>query len=298
MTQRRGSAYRQVFQHRSFRLFWFGFTFSVMGDMMTRVALTWFVYESAGSATALGWLNLFYTGPVVLGGLFAGWLLDRFDRRKVMLADSLLRGTVVAVIPLLHALNQLDIWHIYLVAAVYGSLMMVSLAGGPALVPDLVAKRDLATANALETLSFTLGGVLAPPLAGFLIARIGAPNVIMIDALSYAVFAWALANVALPRVAPEPPSPGQGLLPGRRQTGYGLRDAVQLLLKNKVLLSTTLMFMTCNIGMGFMFVWLPVLAGQMPGGGSELYGALLGFLAAGEVISSVLAGGLSPILSG
>jgi MFS family permease len=80
--------YRQVFRYQSFRWFWVGFTLSVLGDTMTRVALTWFVYETTGSARALGWLSLFYTGPVIVGGLLAGWLLDRFERRTVMLVGG------------------------------------------------------------------------------------------------------------------------------------------------------------------------------------------------------------------
>src|SRR5262245_51846577 len=112
--------YRQIFQNKSFALFWSGFSFSVLGDAMTRVALTWYVYEVTGSAEALGWLMLCYTGPIVVGGLIAGWLLDRFDRRAVMMADNLARGAAVVLIPLLHAMGRLAIWHIYLVAAVYG----------------------------------------------------------------------------------------------------------------------------------------------------------------------------------
>src|SRR5690349_899526 len=120
--------YEQIFRHRSFRLFWGGFTFSVLGDTISRVALTWFVYQTTRSAEALGWLMLCYTGPVIVGGLVAGPLLDRFDRRTVMVVDNLVRGVAVALIPLLYALGLLALWHIYLVAAVYGALMMISLA--------------------------------------------------------------------------------------------------------------------------------------------------------------------------
>src|SRR5512138_1497812 len=116
--------YRQIFQNRSFALFWSGFSFSVLGDAMTRVALTWFVYQTTGSAEALGWLMLCYTGPIVVGGLMAGSLLDRFDRRAVMMADNIVRGVAVALIPLLYAVGWLALWHIYAVAAVYGLLMM------------------------------------------------------------------------------------------------------------------------------------------------------------------------------
>ncbi len=282
MTHWQGGRYRDLFQYASFRWFWLGFTFSAVGDAMTRIALIWFVYQSTGSAQAVGWLLLCYTGPVVLGGLFAGSLLDRFDRRMVMLIDNTFRGAVVALIPLLSIVGHLALWHIYLVAIVYGCLMMITLAGGPALIPSLVPQDRLATANALETLSYTVSGVVGPPLAGLLIARFGAPSVLVIDALSYVTFALALTRV---RATVEPITQGQG---GNK--AYRLKDAVSLLLKNNVLLSTTLMFMTFNVGEGFLSVWLPVFSDRVLRGGPELYGVLLGALAVGEMLGSVVAG--------
>jgi MFS family permease len=160
--------------------------------------------------------------------------------------------------------------------------MMISLAGGPALIPALVRREQLATANALEMLSFTLGGVIGPVLAGLLIAWVGAPNVVIIDAVSYFTFALVLARVG-----------DIGERQKRSQfdrPAYHLGHAVQLLLKNKVLLATTFMFMAFNIGSGFYSVWLPILSDQTLGGGSKLYGILLGALACGEVAGAVLAG--------
>jgi MFS family permease len=289
MTNWQAGGYRQIFQYPSFRYFWIGFSFSVLGDTMTRVALTWFVYETTNSAQALGLLTLFYTGPVILGGLVAGWLLDRFNRQQVMIVDSLLRAFVVLLIPVLHAWGHLALWHIYLVAAVYGLLMMIPLAGGPSLVPALIPRQHLTTANALETLSFTLGGVIGPPLAGFLIAWIGAPNIVIIDAISYLAFAALLTGV---KTLPDDDSPAQP----QRQS-YRLQDAFHLLRHNKILLSTTLMFMTYNLGFGALFVWLPIFSDRILGGGPELYGALLGSIAVGEVLSSFLAGSMALPLS-
>lgn len=273
--------YRAVFQRDSFRLFWLSFTFSALGDVMSRVALTWFVYDLTKSSEALGLLALTYTGPVILGGLIAGALLDRFDRRKVMIADNLIRGSVMLLIPLLHFVGALALWHIYLASAVYGSLMMIALAGSPSFVPDLVDEAHLDTANALETLSYTLSGVIAPPLAGFLIPLLGAPNVVMVDVLSYFLFAIVLFTIKTP--AKSHPAETEN-------SSYRFMDGVWLLLGNKVLLSTTLMFMTFNLGLGALFVWLPILADQTLHGGAELYGLLLGAMAVGEVTSSLLAG--------
>jgi len=276
--------YQRLFQFKSFRLFWIGFSFSVLGDTMARVALTWFVYETTNSARALGWLTFFYTAPVILGGLLAGWLLDRFDRRHVIIADSLLRAIIVMLIPVLYAQGELALWHIYVVAGMHGFLMMIPLAGGPSLVPTLVPEKHLTTANALETLSFTLGGVIGPPVAGFLIAWLEAPNILIFDAMSYLVFAVLLTQVKL--------LVEDSLTAPTEKQRYRLQDAFRLLRQNKILLSTTLMFMAANFGLGAMFVWLPIFSSQILGGGSELYGILLGFMALGEVVSSILAGSL------
>jgi MFS family permease len=274
--------YRLIFQGRSFRLFWLGFTFSVLGDSLTRIALTWYVYEQTKSAEALGWLAFWYAGPVVVGGLAAGWLLDRFDRRAVMIVDNAIRGTAVAAIPVLHALGLLAVWHVYVVAGIYGLLMMIALAGSPAMIPSLVERDSLDTANALETLSWTLGGVLGPALAGLLITLIGAPNVLIVDAVSYFAFALALWQIRVERTERTRTEKEQ----------YSLGHAVRLLLTNQVLFSTTFMFMAFNIGGGgFISVWLPILADQNLGGGSELYGALWSVWAAGEVVSALWVGG-------
>ncbi|HUG13634.1 MAG TPA: MFS transporter [Thermomicrobiales bacterium] len=276
--------YRQVLGQRSFRLFWLGFVFSVLGDSMTRVALTWIVYEQTGSARAIGWLMLCYTGPIVVGGLMAGALLDRFDRRTVMIVDNAIRGVAVATIPLLHLLGRLEIWHIYVVAVVYGLLMMVSLAGTPALIPALVKPEQRSTANALEMLGFTLGGIIGPPLTGLLIGWVAAPYVILLDALTYVGFAIVLAatrteaRVAATRVA-------------RRLSS--MREVAGLMVRQPVLLSTTLMFMAFNLGSGFIYLTLPVMSDRVLGGGPGLYGALLGVLAAGQVTSALLSGTLT-----
>ncbi len=273
--------YRDIFRYRSFRVFWLGFTFSVLGDAMTGVALTWLVYQSTHSARAVGLLLLASTGPVLVGGLLVGPLLDRFDRRVVMIADSVVRGLAVATIPLLHALGHLPLWPVYAVAAVYGCLKMITLAGGPALVPALVPAARLDTANALETLGFTVGSVIGPPVAGLLIARIGAPNVVLVDALSYGAFAFALTRVHLG---------DEHVAPATTTRAYGMGDAVALLRRTPVLFATTLMFMTFNLGEGALSVWLPLFSAQAAPGGAAVYGALLGVLAVGEMAGSLAAG--------
>ncbi len=279
------SSYRQVFRSRPFAYFWTGFALSHVGDSMTRVALTWYVWDTTHSPQALGLLSFLYMAPIVVGGLVAGWLLDRFGRRNVMMVDALVRGAVVAVIPLLNAFDMLALWHAYTVAALYGSLMMISLAGAPAMIPSLVPSKHLPTANALETIGFTASTALGPALAGFLIVTIGSANVLAFDAVSYLLFAAALTRVPSDRPASAGRQP--------RSASYGIGDAVRLLAGNPVLLSTTLMYMTANLGLGMLFVWLPIYADETLGGGPQLFGTLLGLMALGSVVSALAAGSIT-----
>lgn len=279
----RTSAYATVLGNARFRRFWLGFTVSSLGDAMTRVALVWYVYQATHSSQALGLLLLCYTGPVVVGGLVAGVLLDRFNRQRVMLVDNFARGVAVGMIPLLAALGLLAIWQVYAVAAVYGFFYMITLAGTPSLLPALVPTEQLPAVNALETLSYTLSGVCGPPLAGLIIAWAGAPSVLLLDVLSYAAFVLALWSIPS-----DPMDQDMTNADGRAPTSR-MRDAVHLLLADRALLATTLMFMSFNVGEGFLAVWLPQFTTQI-NGGAELYGLLLGVLAAGEVGGAVLAG--------
>ena len=285
MAQFQTNSYREILSNKNFRAFWSGFTISSVGDSQTRVALTWLVFEETHSAQALGLLTIAYTAPILVGGLIAGPLLDRFSPRRVMLTDNLIRGLIFSLIPILHFLNRLELWHIYLFAAIYGFLMMISLAGGPTLIPNIVKEDQLDTANAMEMLSYTVSGVLGPPLAGLLIAWLGATNVVIFDALSYFIFVFALLGMSVKEAEPSTDE--------QASTSYGIMDAVHLMMNNKVILSTTLMFMAANVGMGAMTVFLPLVSNQIAENSSQVFGALLGTMALGEVISASLAGSLS-----
>jgi MFS family permease len=278
-------AYLRLLRDRPFRLLWLGATISIFGDALTWVSLVWLTYDLGGSAVQIGLLAACYTGPVIVGGLVAGVLLDRFDRRRLLIADNLIRGLAMASVPIAATAGVLTQAQLYLVAAVYGSLYMVSLAGFPAMIPDLVAEDDLSTANAMESISYGVGGVVGPVAAGLLIGVIGAADVLGLDALTYLTFVACL--VAMPRSsAAHPPSPA-----GERRDG-GLRPAIRFLRRTPAVLAITLMFMSINIGEGMLTVLLPVFARDVLGVGAPGYGLLVSAMTLGLLVGSVVVGGL------
>ena len=272
------SPYADLLRNKPFRRFWLGLMASATGDELTRVAFVWFVYERTGSAEALGLLMLCFTGPIVVGGFLAGWLLDRFDRRLVMTFDNLARGLAIALVPALHFLGWLEVWHVYVAAAVHGLLMMISLAGTPSMILALAPTERLATANALESLGYSTAGVAGPMIAGFLIASIGAPATVLLDVISYLLYALVLFRLKLSLPAPV------------RRASVAFGDAVRLLFGSPILIATTFMFLVFNIGTGSIPVWLPILVETTLKGGPELYGLLVGVIFAGQVISTLVVG--------
>jgi MFS family permease len=270
--------YVALLRNRRYRLVWGGATLSILGDGAAWVALAWTAYQVDESATDVGALLVAYTAPVVVGGPLVGVLLDRFDRRRLLVVDNVVRAAAMGVVPLLHALGALRLWHLFVAAAVYGLLKMFPLAGIPSLLPDLVADRELDAANAMESFGWMLGSVLGPALGGALLAFVDGPYVLALDALTYLAFAAAL--LAAGPIAAAPPAPS-----GSR----GLRPALSLVLRTPVILATTLMFMLVNVGEGMVAVLLPVLVDRA-GGGASLYGALLAVAAAAGLAGAAVAG--------
>ncbi|WP_344476201.1 MFS transporter [Nonomuraea monospora] len=272
-----------------FRLLWLGSSLSLIGDGMTFVALTWLVLDQPGGTQSLGLLAMCYTLPVFAGGLLTGPLLDRFDKRYVLAADSLVRGAAMAALPLTAAFGGVPHALPFVVAAIHGLLKMVPLAGFPAAIPDLVPPRDQDAANALESISFSVAGMAGPALGGLLIGWFGSMSVLVFDAVTYVLF--AVAALAVRRPLPPAPATDAGGVPA---------GALFSLLRDRVLVATTVAFMAFNVAAGMLTVTGPWLAKTHLDGGAQALGLLLAALAAGELAGSVLAGSVlaGSVLSG
>ncbi|MFC4012968.1 MFS transporter [Nonomuraea purpurea] len=267
---------------RDFRLLWSGASVSVMGDSMTFIALAQLVMAQPDGTARLGVLAVCSTAPVLVGGLVAGPLLDRFGKRAVLIADSVLRGLAVASIPFMAVVATVPEWLPFLVAAVYGLLKMIPMVAVPAAIPDLVGPRDHDAANALESVSYSLSGIIGFALAAPLLGMLGPVNVLALDAATYACFAITTALIRNPLLPHE-------RTPRRRAP---LRSSV---LRDKALVGTTLAFMAFNIAEGALtMVVAPWLAKErLPGDGAAL-SLLMAALSVGELLGGLAAGAWRP----
>jgi MFS family permease len=113
-------AFLRSLKNRSFAFLWAGQTISRLGDSVYRLALAWWVLETTGSAVAMGGLFILFLVPSLVFALIGGLIVDRYPRVRLMFASDLLRGGVVITVALLAALNQLELWHVYMATFFFG----------------------------------------------------------------------------------------------------------------------------------------------------------------------------------
>jgi MFS family permease len=269
----------------AFRRLWLGATVSAAGDAASWIALVALALRTSHASIAV--LAICYTAPVAIGGLAAGWALDRFDRRRLLMADATARAAVFALIPVSAAVAAFGNQHsalplplIYAVAAVYGLLKMISLAGFPALIPQLVNDDQLSRANALEGAGYGLASLAGAGMAGLVVGAFGndgAIGLVAADAVSYLVFAMMLRTVR----------PRQLTRSETTTSRTSLTQVIGLILRRPLLRTLTAMFALFNVGEGMLLVFLPHRSAAI-GLGAGGYGYLVAALTGGELVAAGL----------
>jgi hypothetical protein len=180
---------------RDFRLLWTGATASLLGDGAFLVALAWQVYTMAGGPTGMSLVGIAMTVPTITFLLIGGVASDRFERRWLLVGADLLRAVALALLAGLTIGGQLELWHVVVLAALYGTGAAFHAPAFDALVPEILEGERLTQANALDQLMRPLALRLAgPALGGVLVAVAGAGGVFVLDC---ATFLMAAGTVLL-----------------------------------------------------------------------------------------------------
>jgi len=179
-----------------FARFWTGQTISQLGSSFTLFALPLLVFKLTGSAVNLAITTASEMVPYLLFGLLIGALADRLNRKRMMITVDVLRAGVIATIPVLAALNHLNVWWIYGAGFVGTTLTIFFESGQFAAIPSLVNTDDLVGANGKIQASYSAAAVAGPLLAGLLVAIMPLYDVLYVDAASFVVSALSLALIS------------------------------------------------------------------------------------------------------
>jgi predicted MFS family arabinose efflux permease len=184
---------------RVFFVVWFGQLISTVGTRMSRFALMVWTWEITHEATPLTLIGVFSTLPAIPISIFAGALVDRLDRKRVMMWGDLTAGLSTVAIFLLYVSGDLQIWHLYVAAAVAGIAGTFQHLAYSTSITAMIPKAQYARASGMISLSEYTSVVAAPLLAGFLIGTIGLAGILLIDVVTFLFAISVLLVVHIPR---------------------------------------------------------------------------------------------------
>lgn len=191
------------------RNLWLGQVVSQLGDWFNSIALYSLLYELTGSATSIALVLVLQMLPAMLVSPVAGVVIDRFDRRAIMIAADLVRGVVV--LGLLLVRTPGTVWIAYVVLALAVSATGFFEPAKSATIPSVVAREDLITANALSTGTWSVMLAAGASIGGLVSAAFGRDTTFVLNALSFFASAYFIARVTVPDRAA--PAAGAGFQP-------------------------------------------------------------------------------------
>jgi MFS family permease len=255
-------------------------TVSISGNVLTLLAIPWFVLQTTHSPTRTGITAAMETLPIVLSAAFSGTVADRVGLRLTSIGSDLLSALTVGLVPLLHATVGIAFWQLLALVFVRGLCATPGETARSAVLPDLVERAGTTLERAMSGYDAASRGarMLGAPVAGVLIALIGAPNLLVVDAATF-LFSASIVAWFVPRPEHAP----------RERSPYldDLKAGLSYMRRDPTVRAITVMCMCTNmIDAGYGAVLLPVHASRVlhssaafgaivgVGGGAGLAGAL------------------------
>ena len=182
-----------------FTIIWLGQIVSVLASAMSQFGLTIWVFERTQSATVMGLMQVFFITPFLLISPFAGVMVDRHNRKLMMMISDLAAGCGTILILIFQSLGILEVWHLYMVSIVFGLGMSFQWPAYSAAISTMVPKEQYGRANGMMSLIEAGPGVVAPLLAGALLPLIGLTGILMLDVFTFTFAVGALMFVHIPQ---------------------------------------------------------------------------------------------------
>ena len=233
----------------TFTLIWLGQLVSALGSYMTFFALTLWAWDMTGSATALALVGFFLKLAKISTTAVAGLIVDRFNRKHLMLLGDAIAALATITIGLLYLTQQLQIWHLYAVVILSGTFGQIQTLAYQASVSLIVPKQHYTRANSMAATVHYGSNIVGPALAGALYPVIGLTGIVAIDLATFVVAFITLLAAAIPQ--PEKPSKKPTVTEPAKfadQLTFGLRHVWQQPSLKALLLITILFTFAHDLG--------------------------------------------------
>jgi MFS family permease len=269
----------RAFGHRNYRLFFTGQGISLIGTWMQQIAMSWLVYRLTGSASLLGLIAFISMAPMFFATSIAGVFIDRWDRRRLLLATNSFAMVQAAILTVLTLTGHIAVWHIFVLGFCLGLVNAFDMPTRQSFVIDMVErKQDLNNAIALNSAMFNGARLVGPALAGLAVAAFGEGICFLLNSASFLSIILALLAM---RIKPRTEKAARGKpLEGIKE---GYRYAFGFLPIRYCIMVLALMN---GIGMQYA-VLMPVFAKDVLHGGAHTLGFLVSASGSGALVSAL-----------
>lgn len=272
---------RQTFASLSvynYRLYFIGQSISLCGTWMQTIGQAWLVLKLTNSGAQLGLVTAMQFIPILFFGPWAGVLVDRFSKRRLLYFTQSAFGVLALVLGILVATGAVQLWMVYILAFLLGIVTMLDNPTRQTFIVEMVGEDQLRNAVALNSSQFNLARVVGPAIGGGLIATVGLAPCFIINAVSYVAVLIALMMMQRSQLHRGPLLP-----PGKGQLKEGFNY-----IKSKPILRDTLIMMAIIGTLTYEFsVILPLLAQFTFKGGAGAYAALTAAMGFGAMFGGL-----------
>jgi len=274
-----------AFRYPKYRLYWSGTLASVVGFQMFQFGQLWLVHQLTGSPLYLGYVGLAQAIPAIALNLVGGVFADRLNRRVLILSTQILNAALIATLATLTYLNQVEVWHVLVIAFGAGAVNAFDQPARQAIYPSLIDRSAMMSAVALNSSIWSGVRIIAPALAGFVIAAVGTSTVFYLATAGFVVMAVVMLRLKVP------PSEDRS-----RNSPFGdLKQGLKFI-KGNVIFSFLIgmTFFNSFFGMAYMTM-MPVFAVDILDVGAKGQGQLLSVSGLGALMITLWLGSRSGI---
>lgn len=274
-------AVRQVFsslRSRNYRLYFAGQCISVTGTWMQQIAMSWLVYRLTGSLVLLAAVNLLVQLPSFVISPFSGVITDRFDRHKIIVITQFCMMMEAFTLALLMFTGVIAVWHIMALGLYIGLVAAVDAPARQSLTVELVDKKDISNAVALNSAVFNGARLVGPSIGGLIVGWFGEGFCFLLNGLSYVAVIGAMLKM---RLSPKIYHRRNARL--LEELGEGVRYINRFLpIKALLVMAATISFFGLPLT-----VLIPAYVGQNLGGDSQMLGFLMSAFGAGALTAAI-----------
>ena len=265
-------------EHKNFKIFLSGQIISLIGTWMQTISLPWLAYTITKSPLLLGLVGTLQFLPVLLFSLFVGALLDRFNKRRVLIFTQSTLAINASLFAFLVISGHIQYWHILILASIQGIVAAIDMPTRQSFMIEMVGKKDLMNAIALNSTIFNTARILGPAIAGLVMAQIGIGFCFLFNALSFLPLIFGLFFIKpFPAVKRE----------AKKEILGDIADGLKYILSEKILIQTILTVLIVSTFIMNFNVLVPVFAKTVLMQNEKGFGLLMSCMGVGSLLGAL-----------